>query len=148
LTPIAATRTLFKYSICSILWDAHSKRKKKNPNCIEDFIRAYVFQGTVKKEKEGIRAMDENIYARKFWYMHLASKRSASKLRDYIFATMPQFPWYHYPSDAENMSFETIFVDFYEQACSAGHQFSCLITRSMIDANVCDPEDAWKPGLS
>ena len=80
--------------------------------------------------------------------MHLSSNREASKSRDYIFATMPQFLWYHYPQDAVNMQFGDIFIDFYNQSASAGHGFSSLITRSMVESNtVYDGEDAWKPGL-
>ena len=59
------------------------------------------------------------------------SSRTASEPRDFIFATMPQFPWYHYPTDAENLHFGNIFHDLYEQAFRFEHAFAFKFTRSM-----------------
>jgi hypothetical protein len=113
---------------------------------LEDFMQAYLFSGTITREKPAPRGLDEDIYSGHFREMQLYSNRSATEPRDYIFATMPQFPWYHYPADAEVMSFNAIFEDFYQQAKRAGHAFACRITRSMIEsAQYRTAEQAWYP---
>jgi hypothetical protein len=109
-------------------------------------MRAYLFSCTITREKRPPRRLDEDIYSDYFREMQLYSNRSATEPRDYIFATMPQFPWYHYPREAEQMSFNSIFKDFYEKAKGAGHAFACRFTRSMTE-----PEqnltvgEAWYP---
>ncbi len=60
--------------------------------------------------------------------------------RDYIFATMPQFPWYKYPRrKALEMTFGEIYIDLYQQSAKAGHAFTCRFTRSMFDPVDSDP---------
>ena len=113
---------------------------------IEAIIRAYMCQGTVTRKVQGPRTRNEDIYSDNFLFMHLASNRRASEPRDYMFATMPQFPWYRYPASAEKMSFNSIFQDFYTQATKSGHAFAHRITRSMTEpADRCSSQDAWLP---
>src|SRR6202022_2934683 len=59
---------------------------------------------------------------------------------------MPQFPWYHYPLEAEQMEFSDIFMDLYKQASGAGHAFACRITQSMTDPRA-STENAWLPSV-
>ncbi|KAJ9642873.1 hypothetical protein H2199_004394 [Coniosporium tulheliwenetii] len=123
---------------------AHSFIGDQGLKGIESFIRAYVDGGTIVRSKPLERDDTEDIHTGTFRAVQLASNRSASKPRDYIFATMPQFPWYHYPAGAEQMSFGDIFVDLYEQASRAGHASACRITRSMTDLEAnADPNNAW-----
>jgi hypothetical protein len=130
---------------------AHSFRPPPNDGSLrgmENFMREYISNGTITRNSSGFRTADEDIYTLSFRDMHLASHRCASEPRDYIFATMPQFPWYHYPTGALRMSFSSIFADFHSQAVSAGHPFVCRITRSMTDPEDClSAEEAWKPSL-
>ncbi|KAH7371669.1 hypothetical protein BKA66DRAFT_469263 [Pyrenochaeta sp. MPI-SDFR-AT-0127] len=66
--------------------------------------------------------------------------------RDYIFATMPPFPWYKYPQKkAIGMSFGEIYLDLYEQAARSGHAFTCRFTRSMLEPECTDGIDGWLP---
>lgn len=123
--------------------DGHSSSPKSG---LEDFIHAYLFSGTITHKKLAPRGLDEDIYSGGFREEQLYSNRSATQPRDYIFATMPQFPWYHYPAEAEHMSFNAIFEDFYKQAKQAGHAFVCRITRSMTELTQnLSTEQAWYP---
>ena len=66
--------------------------------------------------------------------------------RDYIFATMPQFPWYKNPrKGAINMVFGEIYMDLYQQSAKAGHAFTCRFTRSMFSREENDVIDGWLP---
>lgn len=59
---------------------------------------------------------------------------------------MPQFPWYHYPANAEHIPFSDLFLDLYRQASFLAHAFACRITRSMTDSKAClEPQKAWLP---
>ncbi|KAH7061737.1 hypothetical protein BKA63DRAFT_528087 [Paraphoma chrysanthemicola] len=117
-----------------------------NVPAIEAFVRAYMSQGTVTRDRRSPRSASNDIYSDNFFFMNLSSSRRATKPRDYMFATMPQFPWYHYPANAETMSFSTIFQDFYNQAIVTGHPFAHRITRSMTSPKDCSSaEEAWLP---
>ena len=71
-----------------------------------EFVRAYVHGGTVVNSRSPIRSHDEDLHTDLFLRTNLASHRSAEMPRDYVFATMPAFPWYHYPKHkAATMSF-------------------------------------------
>lgn len=108
-------------------------------------MRAYISNGTISRSKLSPRTQ-EDIFSRYFLAVNLASNRSASESRDYIFATMPQFPWYHYPEAAEHMHSNTVFVDFHKQASRAGRAIACRITRPMTDPKDChDAEEVWHP---
>jgi hypothetical protein len=109
-------------------------------------MNAYLFSGTVTREKPARRGWDEDIYSGNFREHQLYSSRSATEPRDYIFATMPQFPWYRYPRNAGQMTFNAIFEDFYYQATRASHRFACRITRSMTEPEPSlTVEQAWFP---
>jgi len=111
-----------------------------------EFIRAYVQGGIISRPKPPPRDDTEDIHTGIFRMVQLASNRRASMPRDYIFATMPQFPWYHYPVKAEKMPFSAIFVDLHVQAVRNGHSFAPRITRSMIEKDYSGTnDDAWLP---
>lgn len=112
---------------------------------ITDFLKAYIHGGTVKNPKNPLRTVAEDIHLGNFLRVNSASHRVATMPRDYIFATMPQFPWYRYPGQAVQMSFGEIYTDLYMQAASAGHAFTCRFTRSMLDRAATDPVEAWQP---
>jgi hypothetical protein len=113
---------------------------------IEDFVRAYMSQRTVTRDRQAPRSAGDDIYSENFFFMNLSSSRRATKPRDYMFATMPQFPWYHYPANAETMSFSSIFQDFYNQAIATGHPFAHRVMRSMTNPEDCSsPQEAWLP---
>ncbi|KAI0380793.1 hypothetical protein F5Y04DRAFT_256723 [Hypomontagnella monticulosa] len=113
---------------------------------ISEFLKAYVHGGVVVNPKSPVRTEEEDIYTGQFLRVNLASHRSATMPRDYIFATMPQFPWYKYPKKkAIKMSFGEIYMDLYQQSANAGHAFSCRFTQSMVDPEVVDPVEAWLP---
>lgn len=115
-------------------------------SAIKAFIRAYISQGTITRGATSPRSQDEDIYTDDFHAMNLASNRRATEPRDYVFATMPQFPWYHYPADAEQLSFNAIFQDFCQQSTRTDHLFAYRITRSMTNPAECsNPEVAWLP---
>ncbi|KAK7408172.1 hypothetical protein QQX98_009638 [Neonectria punicea] len=114
---------------------------------INSFIKAYANCGTVVRTRPFDRTPDDTIHTiegGQFRLVSLASNRCASMPRDYIFATMSQFPWYHYPLNAVNMSFSEIFTDLYNQASAAGHRFTPRIMQSMTDPKAVD-NDAWRP---
>jgi hypothetical protein len=109
-------------------------------------MRAYISNGTISRSKLSPRTQEEDIFSRYFLAMNLASNRSTSGSHDYIFATMPQFPWYYYPEAAEHMHFNTISVGFHKQASRAGHAIACRIAQSMTDSKDChDAEEVWHP---
>ena len=111
-----------------------------------ELLQAYVHRKTVRRSKPAPCTQLDDIYSIGFFQMaHLASQRSASKPRDYVFATMPQFPWYHYPITAESMTFSDIFVDLHGQATRSRHAFASRITASMTDPNATDSQHAWLP---
>jgi hypothetical protein len=123
---------------------AHSFSDGKDVNGIKNFVKAYVSGGTVKRLQPQERNEIEDIHSGPFLATNLTSNRMATKPRDYIFATMPQFPWYHYPLNAETLSFNDIFLDLHEQASHSGHAFAYKFTESMTNAAVYnDPQKAW-----
>lgn len=78
--------------------------------------------------------------------MCTASLRCSTKPRDYIFATMPQFPWYKLPQHAKSLSFNDVFFDFCSQASTSGHGSAHRFTASMTDPKTClDQAQAWAP---
>jgi hypothetical protein len=92
--------------------------------------------------KSPLRTEEEDIYTSDFLIVNLASHRSATMPQDYIFATMPQFPWHRYLKKAIKMSFGEIYMDLYQQAANAGHAFTCQFTQSMLDLEAIDPVEA------
>lgn len=106
-------------------------------------MRAYITQTTISTGSLRHRGNDKDIYSDRFHPLHQLSDRRASKPRDYIFATMPQFLWYHYPQNAEKMSWSEIFIDFWKQATNSGHGFICRFTKGMTDPNA--KANAWEP---
>jgi hypothetical protein len=123
----------------------HSFDEEGGWSGIRTFLEAYLGSGTVTRAKPEKRDSTEDIYTGMFFHNYLASTRVASEPRDYVFSTMPQFPWYTYPADAKNMSFNAIFEDFYYQAAASGHGFTGRITRSMTDSTCTDSQNAWLP---
>jgi hypothetical protein len=110
------------------------------------FSKAYIHGGTVSNPKAHLRSNEEDIHSGFFLKVNRASHRSATMPRDYIFATMPEYPWYNYPkAEALTMSFGEIYLDLYSQAARSGHPFTCKFTRSMLDAACTDPIDGWLP---
>ena len=89
--------------------------------------------------------MVEDIHTGYFITANLGSQRAASEPRDYIYATMPPFPWYKYPTNAENMAFGELFLDLYNQAAENRHTFVPKITASMIHSRAADMSEAWLP---
>lgn len=87
----------------------------------------------------------EDLHTGRFLQNNFASQRSATMSRDYIFATMPQFPWYKYPMGAADMSFGDIYADLYQQAADNGHAFTCRFTRSMLNPGMVDRVEGWLP---
>lgn len=111
-----------------------------------EFLKAYIGNGIAKRPRPPQQTAKDDIFNKPFDLTFRGSPRVASESRDYIFATMPQFPWYHYPEKAEKMTFNENFQDLYEQARDTGHAFTCRITRSMTDPTVCNNEhEWWKP---
>ncbi|VUC28929.1 unnamed protein product [Clonostachys rosea] len=111
------------------------------------FANAYLYGGTVSRDNRIEKTWDEDIHTGRFRHILIASRRSATKHYDYIFATMPQFPWYHYPVGAQDMSFGEIFCDLHRQATAAGHGFAARITTSMIDPAQKDHKKGWLPSI-
>ncbi|KAG7285927.1 hypothetical protein NEMBOFW57_008223, partial [Staphylotrichum longicolle] len=112
---------------------------------ITEFLRAYVYGGTIVNQNQVFKER-EDLHSGAFMAVNLASRRSATMPRDYIFATMPQFPWYRYPrKKALEMTFGEIYMDLYQQSATAGHPFTCRFTRSMMDPTANDPVSGWLP---
>ena len=110
-----------------------------------EFVNAYVHGKTITRSKPRPRTLAEDIHTGSFMVVNLGSRRAASEPRDYIYATMPAFPWYKYPPNAENMAFGGLFVNLYNQAAEHRHSFAPKITASMIEASVTDMSRAWLP---
>ncbi|RYP10002.1 hypothetical protein DL764_000931 [Monosporascus ibericus] len=53
----------------------------------------FVVSTDVHRSKPPARRLDEDIFSDNFLEYYIASNRAATESRDYIFATMPQFPW-------------------------------------------------------
>tara|TARA_R110002003_G_scaffold2071_4_gene24006 strand:- start:4436 stop:5797 length:1362 start_codon:yes stop_codon:yes gene_type:complete len=110
------------------------------------FIIAYLFGGTVTRGPPRLPSAEDNICSNGFWRDHLCSTRVATMPRDYIFATMTQFPWYHYPPTAAEMTFAVIFADLRAQALAHGHHLSYRILCGMLTPHTSDDmEVAWSP---
>ncbi|CAI9632828.1 unnamed protein product [Alternaria burnsii] len=133
--------------LADALWVlAYSFSGSQGIPAMNDFFKAYVHGGTVVNPRSAQRSQEEDIHTGSFLKVNRASHRSATMPRDYIFATMPSFPWYTYPSkEALTMSFGDIYLDLYQQAARSGHAFTCRFTRSMIDATCTDPVSGWLP---
>ncbi|KAF2271150.1 hypothetical protein CC78DRAFT_573527 [Lojkania enalia] len=115
-------------------------------DCVLVFSKAYVMQEVILRLPAPLRTRRDSIYNDLFPMVHAASNRRASKPRDYIFATMPQFPWYHYPKNAERMEFGDIFLDYWEQASKNGFLSACKMKASMIEPQVRrDLGKSWLP---
>lgn len=102
--------------------------------------------GTVTRVKSLDRTAEDTphtIEGEQFRLVNQASIRAVEKPRDYIFATIAQFPWYNSPLNANDMSFTKILINLHGQASAAGHRFSPKILQSMTDPNVVNG-DAWK----
>jgi hypothetical protein len=113
---------------------------------VEQFVKAYLCGGTVTRPKKHVlREKKDSIFTNWFRERHIASNRTATEPRDYIFATMPQFPWYHYPINAEDMKFSEIYLDFVAQSNKAGHPFVSRITKSMTTTRTSSGTVAWGP---
>ncbi|EME45985.1 hypothetical protein DOTSEDRAFT_70110 [Dothistroma septosporum NZE10] len=112
-----------------------------------DFIRAYIEGGTVSTARVLARDVTEDIFSDSFTKWFWASERIATKPRDYVFATMPQFPWYRYPRHAESMTFSEIFSDLALKSRRSGHPFTSRILGGMIDCDTCggSVESLWMP---
>lgn len=112
------------------------------------FLRAYINCSTIDKPSSNQMDNAMDIFDGNLRVFHLTSPRASTKPRDYVLATMPQFPWYTVPIDAKKMSFGEIFQDLHMQASASGHGFASKILTSMTDATAMDdPEHAWLPSL-
>ncbi|KAI3572890.1 hypothetical protein IWW34DRAFT_794834 [Fusarium oxysporum f. sp. albedinis] len=98
---------------------------------IVEFIQAFFHNRPVSKNKWPSRTARDDIFTYDFVRAYAASSRRATEPRDYILATMSQFPWYRHPDKLLEMPFSTLFLDLYKQSCAAGHPLTCRITRSM-----------------
>jgi hypothetical protein len=115
---------------------------------IANFIRAYINCETISKPKAvPNRSLTDDIHTGDFRKTMLVSMRTASKARDYIFSTMPQFDWYNPPKNAKSMSFNEIFLDLCQQTKGTGHAFAYRIPRSLTDSKSASnySENAWLP---
>jgi hypothetical protein len=139
------------YDSLYILAHAFERRYSKNPEQgMMEFFKAYMHQGTIARPRAPLRTFKEDIFSNSFVMTHSYSNRKASEPRDYIFATMPEFPWYQYPKNAPNMTFNDIFQDLYKTAVKNGHGFTCRITESMVpgrNTNAKALHDWWIPSL-
>ena len=111
----------------------------------DDFANAYIHSKTITRSKPRRRTLAEDIYSGSFIVANLGSQRAASEPRDYIYATMPPFPWYKYPTNAEKMAFGELFLDLYNQAAENRHTFVPRITASMIQSSAADMSKARLP---
>ena len=106
---------------------------RTNPGAVNEFIRTYIQKRTVTRPLPPERTMFGDTRIGISHHFNLASHRSASKSRDYKFATMPQFSWYLYPRHAQKMILGQIFLDLHKQASCHNLAFVCWITASMTD---------------
>ncbi|KAG8529088.1 uncharacterized protein KY384_005723 [Bacidia gigantensis] len=127
-----------------VLWHCFWSSSDLGPT-IDEFSHAYIHCKTITRPRPRRRTESEDIHTGLFRMATLTSHRVASKPRDYIFAIMPQFPWYNYPSSAKDMTFSQIFLDLYDQAANTGHQFTPRITASMIESITVEVNDALLP---
>ena len=111
----------------------------------DNFTDAYVHGKTITRAKPRRRTVAEDIHTGDFITANMGSQGAASEPRDYIYATMPAFPWYKYPLNAENMAFGELFLDLYNQAARKKHTFAPKITASMIQSSATDTSNAWLP---
>jgi Heterokaryon incompatibility protein (HET) len=113
---------------------------------IKRFMVAYLQNGTIQRSKRKLRRVDETIFNNDFVGYFSSSMRAAIMPRDYIFATMSQFPWYHYPVAAASMTWSEIFMDLHEQATKSGNSFTARFTQSMIQLSLTlSQSEAWTP---
>jgi hypothetical protein len=133
--------------VLDALWElACSFTRSWSDSVNHEFLKAYVHGGTVVNPHSVQRSQEEDIHIDNFLQVNRGSHRSALMPRDYIFATMPSFPWYAYPKrQALEMSFGEIYLDLYQQAGRSGHAFTCRFTSSMVHAACTDPINGWLP---
>lgn len=123
-----------------------NQQEDGSPQLIDRFVRAYIKNGTISRALSAPPDATADIFSGDFAHLHAVSNRSASEARDYIFATMSQYPWYKSPKEAKNMSFGDIFLDLHRQALRVGHGFTGRILHSMTEIGACeDQETAWQP---
>ena len=127
------------------LWHCLVISGDKMEASLDDFVNAYVHGKTVTLSKPRRRTVAEDIHTGSFIAANLGSQKAASEPRDYIYATMPPFPWYKYPTNAENMAFSELFLDLYNQASENRHTFVPRITASMIQSSAADTSKARLP---
>ena len=127
-----------------VLWYCFSSGAKTEVS-VDDFAYAYVHGKTITQSKPRPRTVVEDIHDGYFLVVNLSSQRAASEPRDYIYATMPAFPWYNYPTNAEHVAFGELFVDLYNQAAENRHTFAPRITASMTQSSATDMSKAWLP---
>ena len=127
-----------------VLWHCFRSSAKTEVS-LDDFATAYVHGKTITRSKPRPRTVAEDIHTGSFYHANLVSQRAASEPRDYIYATMPPFPWYKYPANAENVAFGELFVDLYNQAAENRHTFAPKITASMTQSSATDMSKAWLP---
>ena len=127
------------------LWYCLKFSGDKMEASLGDFANAYIHGKTVTRSKPRRRTVAEDIHTGIFVMSNRLSQRAASESRDYIYATMPPFPWYKYPTNAENMAFGELFVNLYNQAAENKHTFAPKITASMIQSSARDTSNGWLP---
>lgn len=136
-------------TICDSLYTLACVFTGSNEPDIVAFLRAYINCSTIKKPSTNQMDKAIDIFDGNLRTFHLSSPRASTKHRDYVLATMPQFPWYTVPIDAKKMSFGEIFQDLHTQASARGHGFAFKILASMTDATVKDHQQrAWLPSLN
>ena len=107
------------------------------------FFKAYVCNSTISPPKRS-QNINEAVdpFAIGTHSAEKLSRRKATKSRDYIIATMSHFPWYTPPAHAEHMDFSQLFADLATQSSKAGHSYTGMFTRSMLETSDRLPDDA------
>ena len=140
----SANPTGLLYSLVTLWQSLKISGDKMEANLLE-FANAYIHGKTFTRPKPRRRTVAEDIHTGLFASVNRPSQRAASKSRDYIYATMPPFPWYKYPTNAENMAFGELFMDLYNQAAENKHTFAPKILASMIQSSATNTSNAWLP---
>jgi hypothetical protein len=80
-------------TLADSLWVlAYSIAGSEGVTAMTAFSKAYIHGGTVSNPKDRLRSNEEDIHSGIFLEVNRASHRSATMPRDYIFATMLEFP--------------------------------------------------------
>lgn len=142
-----ATSSRVKASLYVLACSFNALRDDGDMQSILTFLKAYVQKGTISRKEALPQNAAVTIFDKNFHGFHSASNRVATEARDYVFATVPQFSWYQYLEQAKHMTFSTIFLDLYQQAVLANHQFTTRILQSMTEEmpSGARPRDAWAP---